>query len=107
MRFLIAETESGYTLLAALWLARLFGIETADRDQPAVRNRRRAGARRAGAGGGAAQPALPRLSARAPAGCALQFGYSDSGRYVGQLAASYLIERLRLKIGRDCWRGTA
>jgi phosphoenolpyruvate carboxylase len=29
---------------------------------------------------------------------ALQFGYSDSGRYVGQLAASNLIERLRLKI---------
>jgi phosphoenolpyruvate carboxylase len=26
VRFLIAETESGYTLLAALWLARLFGI---------------------------------------------------------------------------------
>ena len=31
---------------------------------------------------------------------ALQFGYSDSGRYVGQLAASYLIERLRLKIAQ-------
>jgi phosphoenolpyruvate carboxylase len=29
---------------------------------------------------------------------ALQFGYSDSGRYVGQTAATYLIERLRLKI---------
>jgi phosphoenolpyruvate carboxylase len=28
----------------------------------------------------------------------LQFGYSDSGRYVGQLPASYLIERLRLKV---------
>ena len=27
IRFLIAETESGYTLLAALWLARLLGIE--------------------------------------------------------------------------------
>ena len=27
IRFLIAETETGYTLLAALWLARLFGIE--------------------------------------------------------------------------------
>ena len=26
-RFLVAETESGYTLLAALWLARLFGCE--------------------------------------------------------------------------------
>jgi phosphoenolpyruvate carboxylase len=27
VRFLIAETESGFTLLCALWLARLFGIE--------------------------------------------------------------------------------
>jgi phosphoenolpyruvate carboxylase len=27
IRFLIAETETGYTLLAALWLARLFGVE--------------------------------------------------------------------------------
>ena len=27
VRFLIAETESGYTLLTALWLARLFGVE--------------------------------------------------------------------------------
>ena len=29
---------------------------------------------------------------------ALEFGYSDSGRYVGQLAATFLIERQRLKI---------
>src|SRR3978361_762316 len=34
----------------------------------------------------------------------LQFGYSDSGRYVGQLAASYLIERLRLKIAETLGR---
>ncbi len=27
VRFLIAETETGYTLLAALWLAKLFGID--------------------------------------------------------------------------------
>src|SRR6202012_5490421 len=26
VRFLIAETETGYTLLAALWLARLVGV---------------------------------------------------------------------------------
>ena len=38
VRFLIAETESGYTLLAALWLAKLFGIEKTHRDQPAVRD---------------------------------------------------------------------
>src|ERR1039457_1264906 len=35
---------------------------------------------------------------------ALQFGYSDSGRYVGQLAATYLIERLRLKIAETLAR---
>ena len=34
---------------------------------------------------------------RATGRLALQFGYSDSGRYVGPLAATYLIERLRLK----------
>ena len=28
----------------------------------------------------------------------MQFGYSDSGRYVGQLAATFWIERLRLRI---------
>ncbi|WP_163590510.1 phosphoenolpyruvate carboxylase, partial [Klebsiella variicola] len=28
----------------------------------------------------------------------VQFGYSDSGRYVGQLAASFWIERLRLRL---------
>ena len=50
VRFLIAETETGYTLLAALWLAKLFGIAQQHRDQPAVRNRRGAGARRGGAG---------------------------------------------------------
>ena len=38
------------------------------RDQPAVRNRRSAGTGRDGAGGGAAQPALPRLPAARPAG---------------------------------------
>ena len=63
VRFLIAETESGYTLLTAFWLARLFGIEKPHRDQPAVRNGRGAGTGRAGAGGGAALAALVRVSA--------------------------------------------
>ena len=34
VRFLIAETETGYTLLTALWLARLFGIELEYRPRP-------------------------------------------------------------------------
>jgi phosphoenolpyruvate carboxylase len=97
IRFLIAETESGYTLLAALWLARLFGIEkhieisplfetaeALERGVRVVEEAVRSPHWRAYLQG------IGRLS--------LQFGYSDSGRYVGQLAASYLIERLRLKI---------
>ncbi|MFT8597120.1 phosphoenolpyruvate carboxylase [Acetobacter orientalis] len=97
VRFLIAETESGYTLLSALWAARYFGIadkleisplfETED----AMKN-----------GDRIVEEAL-----RSPAWRAyvqrmgricFQFGYSDSGRYIGQLAATNLIERLRLRI---------
>jgi phosphoenolpyruvate carboxylase len=97
VRFLIAETETGYTLLAALWLARHYGIadkleitplfETASALEQgirvlddALRNPHwRAYIKRIG-----------RLT--------VQFGYSDSGRYVGQLAATFWIERLRLRI---------
>lgn len=97
VRFLIAETETGYTLLAALWLARNYGIadkleitplfETASALEQGIRvlddalrnpHWRRHLKR------------LGRLS--------VQFGYSDSGRYVGQLAATFWIERLRLRI---------
>ena len=97
IRFLIAETETGFTLLAALWLARQLGIErnieisplfeTADALERGVR---------------VIDEALRSPHYRAylqqTGRLALQFGYSDSGRYVGQLAATYLIERLRLKL---------
>jgi phosphoenolpyruvate carboxylase len=103
VRFLIAETESGYTLLAALWLARLFGIadrveisplfETADALEQGAR---------------VLEEALRsphwRAYLQATGRLSLQFGYSDSGRYVGQIAASYLIERLRLKIAETLSR---
>ncbi|GAN55071.1 phosphoenolpyruvate carboxylase [Tanticharoenia sakaeratensis] len=97
VRFLIAETESGYTLLATLWLARLLGIpdhlieisplfETRDAledgetiIEEALRSRH-----------------WRDYLARSGRLC-LQFGYSDSGRYVGQLAATNLVERLRLR----------
>ncbi len=41
VRFLIAETESGYTLLAALWLARLFGSSGTSRSARCSRPPRR------------------------------------------------------------------
>ena len=99
IRFLIAETETGYTLLAALWLAKLFGIEKHIEISPLFET---ASALEHGAE--VLEEALRSPHYRAylqtTGRLALQFGYSDSGRYVGQLAASYLIERLRLKIGQ-------
>ena len=41
VRFLIAETETGYTLLAALWLAKLFGVDRPHRDLARCSKRRR------------------------------------------------------------------
>jgi len=97
VRFLIAETESGYTLLCALWLARLFGVEDRIEISPLFET---ADALEHGAR--ILEEALRSPHYRAyllrTGRMALQFGYSDSGRYVGQLAASYLIERLRLKV---------
>jgi phosphoenolpyruvate carboxylase len=97
VRFLIAETESGYTLLAALWLARLFGVADHVEISPLFET-----AEALGRGAEVLDEALRsghwRDYLQRTGRLALQFGYSDSGRTVGQTAASYLIERLRLKI---------
>jgi phosphoenolpyruvate carboxylase len=103
VRFLIAETETGYTLLAALWLARLFNIEQHIEISPLFET-----AEALEQGANVLEEALRsphyRAYLQSTGRLALQFGYSDSGRYVGQLAASYLIERLRLKIGQTLAR---
>ena len=97
VRFLIAETESGYTLLVALWLARLFGIEGNIEISPLFETQEALEH-----GAQVVEEALRsphwRAYLRKSGRMALQFGYSDSGRYVGQLAATYLVERLRLKV---------
>ncbi|TXM74653.1 phosphoenolpyruvate carboxylase [Methylobacterium sp. WL12] len=97
VRFLIAETETGYTLLAALWLARHYGIadkleitplfETASALEQGIRVLDDA----------LRNPHWRRYLKRIGR-LTVQFGYSDSGRYVGQLAATFWIERLRLRI---------
>ncbi len=103
VRFLIAETESGYTLLSALWLARLFGIERNIEISPLFET-----AEALESGQRVLEEALRSPHYRAylkqTGRLALQFGYSDSGRYVGQIAASYLIERLRFKIAETLAR---
>jgi len=96
-RFLIAETRSGYTLLAALWLARVCGVErhveisplfeTPDALEEGVRVLEEA-----------LRSPHYRAYVRGIGRVCLQFGYSDSGRYLGQLPASYLVERLKLRL---------
>ena len=97
VRFLIAETESGYTLLVALWLARSLGIERQVEISPLFET---ADALERGAR--VLEEALRsphyRAYLKGIGRLCLQFGYSDSGRYVGQLDASYLIERLRRRV---------
>jgi phosphoenolpyruvate carboxylase len=87
VRFLIAETETGYTLLAALWLARHYGIsdkveitplfETASALEQGVR---------------VLDDALRnphwRQYLKRIGRLTVQFGYSDSGRYVASNRAS-------------------
>ena len=103
IRFLIAETETGYTLLAALWLARRFGIERQVEISPLFETAE--GLER---GARVLEEALRsphwRAYLRATGRLSIQFGYSDSGRFIGQLAASYWIERLRLKLAETLRR---
>ncbi|UHC18785.1 phosphoenolpyruvate carboxylase [Methylobacterium currus] len=97
VRFLIAETETGYTLLAALWLAQHFGIGDRVEITPLFET-----ASALEQGVHVIEDALRSASWRAYlkriGRLVVQFGYSDSGRYVGQLAATFWIERLRFRI---------
>ena len=103
IRFLIAETETGYTLLAALWLARRFGIERQVEISPLFET-----AEALEHGERVLEEALRsphfRDYLRQHGRLCLQFGYSDSGRYVGQLAATYLVERLKLRLAEQLRR---
>ena len=98
VRFLVAETESGFTLLAALLLARLCGVEDHIEISPLFETAEALEKR----GERVIEEALRsphfRAHLRRRGRLFLQFGYSDSGRYVGQIAASHLIERLKLRV---------
>ena len=99
IRFLIAETETGFTLLAALYYARLFGVEDRVEISPLFETEEafERGER-------VIEEALKSPHYRAylerRGRIAVQFGYSDSGRFIGQMAATFRIERLRLRIAR-------
>ncbi|OYX35310.1 MAG: hypothetical protein B7Y99_04150 [Caulobacterales bacterium 32-69-10] len=97
IRFLIAEAESGFTLLVALYLARLYGVEDKVEISPLFETE--AGLERG--------EALFEEALRSPhyrehlqrqGRLAIEFGFSDSGRFIGQMAATFRIERLRLRL---------
>ena len=103
IRFLIAECETGFTLLTALYFAKLFGVADKVEISPLFETRTALEQ-----GGRAIAEALGVASFRAyvqgHGRLCVQTGYSDAGRSLGQVAAAYAIERLRLTIGRELAR---
>jgi phosphoenolpyruvate carboxylase len=99
IRFLIAETETGFTLLTALYYARLFGV--ADRVEISPLFETEEAFER---GERVIEEALKSPHYRAyleqHGRLAVQFGFSDSGRFIGQMAATFRIERLRLRLAQ-------
>ena len=99
IRFLIAETKTGFTLLAALYYARLFGVDDRIEISPLFETEEafERGER-------VIEEALKSPHYRAylerQGRLALQFGFSDSGRFIGQMAATFRIERLRLRLAQ-------
>jgi phosphoenolpyruvate carboxylase len=97
VRFLIAEAESGFTVLAALYYARLYGVE--DRVEISPLFETEAGLER---GEAVFEEALRsphyRDHLQRLGRLAVEFGFSDSGRFIGQMAATFRIERLQLRL---------
>ncbi len=103
IRFLIAESETGFTLLTALYFAKLFGVADKVEISPlfetltALEQGSRAIAEALGV------PSF-RAYVQSHGRLCIQTGYSDAGRSLGQIAAGYAIERLRLAVGRELAR---
>ncbi len=97
VRFLIAETETGFTLLTALYFARLFGVEDHVEISPLFETEEALER-----GEKVVEEALRSRHFRdylvRQGRLAIEFGFSDSGRFVGQLAATFRIERLRFRL---------
>jgi phosphoenolpyruvate carboxylase len=95
IRFLIAECEAPFTLLAALYLAELFGVAERLDITPLLETRKALEHGVAILDQALAQPAWRAHLERRGRIC-VQTGFSDAGRYLGQTAAAAAIERIRL-----------
>jgi len=99
IRFLVAESEAAFTLLTALYYARLFGIDDRVDISPLFETEKALEV-----GSRVIEQLLDnphyRAYVRGRGRLCIQTGYSDAGRYLGQTPASASIERLRLRILR-------
>ena len=97
VRFLIAECETAFTVLAALHLARLFGVDDRIDISPLFETQRALEV-----GSRLIDQLLDNPHYRAYVerrGClSVETGYSDAGRYIGQIPAAASIERFRLRL---------
>lgn len=99
IRLLIAECEQPQTVLAALYFAKLFGIEAKVDISPLFETES------AMEHGGRFLDALLgepiyRAYARQRGRVSIQTGFSDAGRFVGQIPAALAIERLHGRLAR-------
>ncbi|MEQ8194160.1 MAG: phosphoenolpyruvate carboxylase, partial [Rhodospirillales bacterium] len=100
IRFLIAECDSIFIVLTALYFARLFGVEDRVDISPLFET-----ADALEHGNEIVAELLKnghfRDYLRKRGRLCIETGYSDSGRYIGQVTASLAIERLHMKICRS------
>jgi len=97
IRFLIAESEAAFTILTALYYARLFGVADRVDISPLFETERALEM-----GSRIIEQLLDnphyRDYVRRRGRLCIQTGYSDAGRYLGQTPAAASIERLRLRV---------
>lgn len=99
IRFLIAECEAPATVMGAIYLARLYGVDHRLDISPLFETPE------AMERGGRFMERLLSVKefvefSRARGRLAIQIGFSDSGRFMGQVAANIAIERLQILVAR-------
>lgn len=99
IRLLVAESDTPFTLLTALYYARLFGVEDHVEISPLFETA--VGLKRGDRVIGELVENSQFLDyIRAQGRFCVQLGFSDSGRYIGQPAATLAIERFKLRLIR-------
>ncbi len=103
IRFLIAECEAPATVMGAIYLARLYGVDTHIDISPLFET-----PEAIERGGRLIERLLeePEFLAyiKGRGRLAIQLGFSDSGRFMGQIAANLAIERLQILTARSLAR---